>query len=240
MVVLLLVAGAWAGAWVHAPGHGYTKLGASVFEGAAGSWRGLSGFAEVGLPAGFQLTLAAPVGVGTQVVGGIPYRRWAAGDGELGLSRRLLPAASVSVFVHVPLYGDAVLADRGSLAERYPDPGDGVVDVDLRVDAGHALRLGASDGWVQAGLGWRHRDGAPVDGVIGGAELGVGGPGFVLLRARAVVNVVADPDTREGLTLGVGAGVGVGVRVEGWIEDTRLATPAARGTGAGLGISWNW
>lgn len=236
----LVVATAWAGAWVPAPGHGYAKLGGGAAIGAESRWTGLSAYVEVGLPAGFALVASAPVGVSAAAQGGVVYRRWAVGDATVGLSRRVLPTASVSVVAKIPGYGDGPLAAYGTLAPRFPQPGDGQVDLDLRADVGRSLRIGAADGWVQVGGGWRHRDGPPVDGVLASAELGVNGPGFAVVRASAVVNPVPDADTDQWLKLGVGVGVGTRTRVEGWIDDTRLASPTARGTSAGLGLSYTW
>ncbi len=235
-----LVAAAWAGAWVDDAGHGYAKVGGGVFQGEGFRYAGVGIYAEVGLPAGLGVVASVPVGVGAETRGGVVYRRWAAGDARFGVTRRLLPAVSASVLAKVPLYGDGELAAYGALAERFPRPGDGQVDLDLRVDGGRSLRIGGIDGWAQGGVGWRHRDGTPTDGILASGEIGLGGPGFAVLRASAVVNPVPDRDTRQGLTLGVGAGVGSKVRVEGWIDDTRLASPEARGTGAGLGISRRW
>ena len=149
-----LVATAWAGAWVQDPGHGYGKVGGSVFQGAEASYAGVGIYAEVGLPAGFQALVSVPLGVGTQPRGGVVYRRWAAGDARVGVARRLLPTVSASFLAKIPLYGDPDLAAYGALAERFPRPGDGQVDLDLRVDGGRSLRLGGVDGWAQGGVGW--------------------------------------------------------------------------------------
>lgn len=76
-------------------------------------------------------------------------------------ARARLPwgTSACTAAVKLPAYRPVDEARWGALADRFPHPGDGQVDVDLRLDAGRSFALGGGWGWAQAGLGWRFRTG---------------------------------------------------------------------------------
>jgi len=252
MIGLALVVAAEARPWVRDPGSFYAKLGVSRFEASDFSSLQVSGYADVGLPWKLALTASVPWVEGISEDAWLAYRNRDFGDGEFALTRAILWdgwALSATAGVRVPLYADRSedrQATYGSLAGRFPTPGDGTVDLDARVEVGRGLALGKSGGWVEASARYRHRLSDPVDGLVGGIRAGIvprsrgKDVGWVGVEAGGVARLEEDPATRTWLRLGAfgAARIYSGLAVEataGWIP---VADVASEGFDLGLGLSW--
>lgn len=221
--LLVWSAPAHAGPWVKEAGDGYLKLGLSQYEADEsfnfGVATGLSYtgtlanlYAEFGLPGDTQLVADVPFvwGVNTSPQG-VLYEQRSLGDGRFELDwaplKALAPADSelrglplaLGVEVKVPLYAN--LADRDDVGawddsiEKFPNAGDGNVDVTPKLLAG--LSFHPFPGWATAELGYRARFGGFVDGLwlAGGAGVFVW-PDWIALGVygNALVNFTEDAD----------------------------------------------
>ena len=237
---------ALAGPWLHDAGAGYGKAAIGAFSGEAASgaqYRDLQGslYGEYGMPAGFQLEAYAPLVLAVNQDAAARYLSLGGGDGTVALAHRLVfrhpVALSAAVAAKVPLYAERDRARHfGELAARFPEVGDGHVDVDARLDAGLSLPRGA---WVQATAGWRHRFGAPNDGVPWATQVGLSGRrGWAGLDAGGVVACPASADTREWTRVGAFGALRLGraVTLESWAAGIPRAVASQRGVTAGLGL----
>lgn len=179
MIALAFVTLGEASPWVREPWGSYLKLGASRFMAAEHGSTHVVAYGELGLPARLGLTVSVPWVESAAEDRWFTYQNRDFGDAEFALTRELLPgpwALSASLGARVPLYPDRTgerEASWGSLASRFPSPGDGTVDLDGRIELGRGLRIGGWGGWVEASAGYRHRLGDPVDGLVGGLRAGV-------------------------------------------------------------------
>lgn len=254
---------AWAGPWIRDPGASYVKLGASSFVGVEPGSTGMmemptqyadltaSAYGELGLPLGLEVAAYLPYVVAQADDGAARFVSYGGGDAELGLGKRLLAspvAISLATVVKVPLYtdrGDFRVATYGGYASRFSTPGDGQVDVDARLGVGGSFRAGATPGWVQGSLGYRHRTGVFVDGVPWLVQAGLsparaGRPlGFAGVEASGLANVEADPRSRAWTRLGafVAVNLGRGLALEAWGGAIPWAYASRAGGGGGLGLS---
>ncbi len=255
---LLLVAPAFAGAWVREAGDVYAKAGVGSFIGGeapeepmaeAVAYRDIQAslYAEVGLPLRFQLAGYAPWVLAENQREDIHYVGLSGGDAELLLSRAILEGPVVlsgAIGAKLPLYEDRTQARVdafGAHGSRFPAPGDGQVDLDARLDVGAGL--GWQGAWVQASAGYRHRLEDPVDGVIWSAQLGLAPKqaGWVGVEASGVVTVEDDAETREWTRLGAFGAVKLGptLAVEAYFGAIPWAEATRTGMGGGVGVSWN-
>lgn len=248
----LLSAIAQASPWVRAPGGIYAKVGVARFEGESSRATSASLYAELGLPAALGLTVQLPWVQSVAEDARFSYRNRDLGDLELSLSRALRQgdwALSASVGARLPLYPDRQDAREqtwGSLAGAFPSPGDGTVDLDGRLELGRGLAAGAWGGWVQGSAGYRHRLGAPTDGLTLGLRGGLvprAGErdlGWLGAELQGVARFEDDPATRSWLRLGSFAAVRLrsGLAFElggGWIPRARVAS-TGWDVGAGLSV----
>lgn len=252
MIGLALVVLAEASPWVRDPWSTYAKLGASRFVALDYESTQVAGYLDVGLPARFGLSASVPWVEGAAEDAWFTYRNRDLGDAEVALARSILQgpwALSVSLAARLPLYPDRTASREaawGSLAERFPSPGDGTPDLDGRLEIGRGLALGGWGGWVEASAGYRHRFGDPVDGLFGGVRAGlvprrgVRDLGWLGLEVQGVARLEEDPGTRTWLRLGAFGAfrLPAGLAVEatgGWIP---VAEAATEGVDFGLGLSW--
>ncbi len=266
----LTAAPAAAGPWVRDPGHAYVKLGASRFTADEGFNQGVSTglayegitsslYAEVGLPARLQLVAELPFVLGVnRSEAGVNYHNRTLGDSRLQLDWGAwegLPL-TLSLDAKLPLYtplarqgADAQLADFPQSATRFPDPGDGNIDLTPKVQYGHSFH--PLPAWATAELGYRARLGGFTDGLWAAAGAGwFVWPEHVALGVygNAVINLGQDDDpmvqaTREFVYL---QGYLL-LTAAPWVKDLGLtlsagvlpwARNAAAGRDLGLGISY--
>jgi hypothetical protein len=252
LIALAFVTLGEASPWVREPWGSYLKLGASRFMAAEHGSTHVVAYGELGLPGRLGLTVSVPWVESAAEDRWFTYQNRDFGDAEFALTRAILPgpwALSASLGARVPLYPDRTgqrEASWGSLASRFPSPGDGTVDLDGRIEFGRGLRIGGWGGWVEASAGYRHRLGDPVDGLVGGLRAGVvprrgeADAGWMGVEVQGVARLEDDPDTRTWLRTGAFGAVRLpaGVAVEatvGWIP---FAEAAAEGVDVGLALSW--
>lgn len=258
MNLLLLVTAAHAGAWIRDPGAVYSKVGVGHFAGQESGgaavelgYRDLqaSFYGEVGLPAALQLSTYVPYVLAQNRDEVRGYLAASPGDAELQLARRLTKGkvnSSVTLGGRFPLYPDRSEERAEAFAgwaDRFPEPGDGTVDLDLKVEAGASLGRGV---WTQGGAGYRHRFGPWVDGVPWSVQLGWGprvqerSLGWIGVESAGIVNVQADELTRSWTRFGgfLAANLGGGLHAEGWGGVIPWAQASRPGASVGLGLSW--
>lgn len=264
LLLALAVPAATAGAWIKEPGAFYLKGGLGHFAGREATaeasvplaYRDLSAslYGEVGLPAALQLSGTLPWVLAENADQGRRYVALSGGDAELSLARRLTGGKVVSAVAaggRLPLYGDRTQAraqDFAGWADRFPVPGDGTVDLDLRVEVGGSLPRGL---WTQGAVGYRHRLGPWVDGATWSAQLGWSpsvqgrGLGWLGIDGGGVHNLpgadpVAAAETRQWARVGgfLAARVAEGVHVEAWGGAIPWARASRPGASGGLGLSW--
>lgn len=269
-------AAAHAGAWTRDAGSSYAKAGVDVYRAlrfvAPGEGDDPSDgtyfahqyglYAEIGLlrdrrlQAQVQLPLTFGVHT-TEVVDAlraVPIRATTArlGDLNVGLQTRLhrdLPLA-IGLIAKIPCYGNGgVGADYPSYAEVFAKPGDGQVDLTGWLYGGVPF----SEGFAEAGLGYRHRTEwfvgwadrpAPlsfVDSLVISAKAGRSfGPVLPILGVEAVLPLRADEWTRQyvGLSASALIDLGHGVALEPRLAGEVLAKRTSQGIGGGLGLSY--
>ncbi len=209
-------AGASAGPWIKAPGEAFVKGGLTHYSaedsfnqgrdtGMAYTGQTFNVYGEVGLVEGLQAVVDLPVVMGVNTsAAGVRYTNQSLGDLRLELDGALLPELPLAIGVEtkIPLYtpigrqgpGDPA-ADFPRSRINFPDPGDGNVDMTLKLLTG--LSLHPTPAWVTAELGYRARFGGFVDGLT--ASLGAGWfvwPEHVALGlyGNALVNLGQDAD----------------------------------------------
>lgn len=242
---------ALASPWVRPQGSFYAKIAAGQFVGERRHATSASLYGELGLPARLGLTVTVPWARSVAADSRFSYINRDLGDLEIALSRALIQrgfALSASAGVRAPLYPDRG-ADRqaawGSLAEAFPAPGDGTVDLDGRLELGHGLAWGTWGGWAEASAGYRHRLGAPVDSLTGGLRAGLVPRaqdhelGWIGVELAGVAPLVADPNTRSWLRAGAYASARLTplLRVELGGGVTPIAHVASPGWDLSLGLS---
>ncbi len=258
MILLLAVLQAHGGAWVRDPGGVYAKAGLGHFRGQEDesaavelAYRDLqaSVYGELGLPAALQLSVYVPYVLAENSDAVRGYLAASPGDGELGLSRRLTKgkvASAISLGGRFPLYPDRrePRAEAfGGWADRFPEPGDGTVDLDLEAEVGASLGRGI---WTQGSAGYRHRFGPWVDGLPWSVQLGWAprqgdrSLGWLGVESAGLVNLKEDPETRAWTRLGgfLAVNLGRGLHAEGWGGAIPWAQASRPGASVGLGLSW--
>lgn len=242
---MILLAGlALGGAWVPDPGATYLKLEGSGFEGAQHDL-GVAVYGEAGVLPGLGLEARLPWTAAWRDGPGYAYRWSGVGDVQAGARARLpWGTGAVTAGVKVPAYRPVDEARWGALADRFPRPGDGQVDVDLRLDAGRSVALGGGWGWAQAGLGWRFRAGEPADGALGRAQVGWSLPAggarpelrWVAFDADGVLAL--DRATRQGLGLGLVTAVGLAPGLDLELRAAGIPVGTDPGYGGALALAW--
>ncbi|MBM4369958.1 MAG: hypothetical protein FJ102_27360 [Deltaproteobacteria bacterium] len=264
MPLILLAADlAAAGPWLRDAGSAYVKGAVGGFAGLDGeagameapvSYRDASAslYGELGLPWSMQASAYAPYVIAVNQRPEAAYASFGAGDAELLVSRQIIReplALSLGVGAKLPLYADRA-GDRedayGAAASRFPEAGDGQVDIEARLEAGRSFRVGRVPGWVQASGAYRHRTGDFVDGVPWSAQLGLSprrgdeSGGWAGVEASGVVNVVDDAHTRSWTRLGAFGAVRLdgAWAIEAWAGVIPWASASQRGAGGGVGLSY--
>ncbi len=268
MLLALLSSAALAGPWIREPGSSYAKAAVGSFSGAEATETttgggqlaplayqdlSLSLYGELGLPWGLQVTGYLPYVLARNDDEQAGYVSYSGGDAELGLSRRLLAspvALALGAVAKIPTYGDRAdlrAEGFGAYATRFPEPGDGQVDLDLRLELGASIPSGRWGAWAQGWVGYRHRLGEFVDGVpwsaqLGAAPTGASGEkiGWAGVEASGVRNLSPDVNTRTWTRIGAFGALNLrhGLAVEAWGGLIPLATASRTGGGGGLGLSW--
>lgn len=272
-MIAWLAGTALAGAWTRDAGELYTKVGADLYrpstfvmpgddEVSPGTYLGQQYglYAEAGVSRGHpvQLSLAVPLVVGTVNTvyvdrqGEVPLRATTVRPGDLRVAAQvaLHPTAPIAAAVELklPLYANgAVGADYPTFAELFPKPGDGQIDVTGWLSAGFTPIKG---GFVEVGIGWRHRTEVFVgwltpirfvDGGVFAAKIGRRfGPVLPIVGVEGLVNPVPDALTRQYATVWGTALVDI---TEGWAVEPRVsadlwAENTSRGFGGGMGLSY--
>jgi hypothetical protein len=211
--LLAAASSASAGPWVKKAGEGYVKAGATWFEAQEGFNQGISTglaytgityniYGEIGLPGDLQLVADIPLVLATnQSSGGVNYHNSTFGDARFELDYALLPDLPLTVGLEakVPLYtplaeGDALRPYPRS-TEKFPDAGDGNVDLTPKLLFGYSFH--PVPAWATAELGYRARLGGFADGVhwsVGGGIFAV--PDYLAfgVYTSGVINVQEDDD----------------------------------------------
>lgn len=265
-----LASTAQAGPWVRDPGHAYLKLGAARFTADEGFNQGLSTglayvgdsfnlYAEVGLPGRLQLVGDLPFVAGVNASPeGVNYHNRSFGDARLQLDWGALEGTplTLSLEAKLPLYtplgqqgpGDPVAGFPRS-ATRFPDPGDGNVDLTPKVQLGWSFH--PIPAWATAELGYRARLDGFSDGLWAAASAGwFVWPDHIALGlyGNAVVNFTEDANpalraTREfvyvqGYALVTAAPLDPNLALTLSAGVLPWARSSAAGRDVGLGISY--
>ena len=184
-----------AGPWPRAFGSAYVKLGAAQFSadsGADSNAASVSGFtyesetynvyAEIGLPHRLTVVADLPYVTATHFAPtGYAFDNRTLGDGRFELSYSVLEGIPVAVAVEakVPFYDsideqadDGVLAVDGEQwpASAFPNPGDGNVDVTVKLQLGHSFH--PLPAWITFETGYRLRLDGYADGLHSAANFG--------------------------------------------------------------------
>ncbi len=260
-LVCLCASSALAGPWTKGPGEAYLKLSGDLYSADATfepdgtkvqtDYLGVTSalYAEVGLGADLQALLYLPHRVArNQRPDGDRFLSASGGDARVGLQYGLpLPfPVSASLTAKVPLYD--VNEPGGFEHGAFPAAGDGQLDFDLKLAAGHTFgRLGVqleaghrfrTETYVGEGTGLSY-----VDALLGSAELSVRAFArvWVALRGEVVLPYSEDGRSKGGVSLGpkIYAPVWKGVALEadgGFEAWTRHASEGLR---AALGVSYN-
>lgn len=258
MILLLCTLEAQGGAWVREAGGVYAKAGLGHFSGSEVEtaavelgYRDLQAsiYGELGLPVALQLSFYVPYVLAENRDAVRGYLAASPGDGELALSRRLSQgkvASALSLGGRFPLYpdrGDERAQAFGGWADRFPEPGDGTVDLDLKADVGASLGRGV---WTQGSAGYRHRFGPWVDGLPWMVQLGWAPSrqerslGWLGVESAGLVNLEEDELTRSWTRLGgfLAVNLGRGLHAEGWGGAIPWAQASRPGASVGMGLSW--
>lgn len=211
-------------------------------------------YGEVGLPSDWpvQVVFAAPLSVGSLTfetdAGRGRATTWRPGDLRVGLQAALGRDRPLAVLVEAKIPGYAngsIGANQGIYQNQFPKPGDGQIDLGLHVLGG----VTKGKLWSELSLGWVHRtevfvgwdvDLRFVDGVAFANTTGARvGRAYVMLKVQGRWNPVDDDVSRE--WLGVGPSVlydlSPGLAIEGYGTWEPTSAQAARGIGAGVGVS---
>lgn len=260
----LLSFSAHAGPWVREWGGVYAKASVGGFAGAEAqaeaaapaleySELSTSVYFEAGLPLGLGIAAYLPYLYATNDDGLARYVAFTPGDADFALSRWILrgPVALSGTFAaKVPLYpsvADERLSAYGGYATRFPEAGDGQVDLDGRLDLGVGFPLRDWQGWTQASLGYRYRFGDFVDGVPWSVQLGFSPQGkqgaslgWVGVDSAGIVNVTQDALTKSWTKVGIFGAVRVHKEfsVETWASIIPIAAASRTGWGGGVGVSY--
>lgn len=269
-MIVLLATAALGGAWTREAGDHYAKIGADLYAASdyvdpltgmpadrryLGQQYGVYG--EIGVLRAWpvQLTVQAPLSIGTVAFAAAGYDGRARattvrlGDAHLAVQAKLPVDAvqlAAALDAKVPLYANGAIGqDYPVYQGLFPKVGDGQVDLTAWLLAGGAV----PHGWLEGGLGYRHRTEAFVgwdvdlqfvDGIAltatAGAQLG---PVAAMLKADGVKNLTRDELTREYLTAGPALlwTISGGVGLEARFAADLWARHAARGVGGGIGVS---
>jgi hypothetical protein len=207
-------------------------------------------YAEAGLPWDLQATLWLPYVLARNSDDQASFYSYSLGDAELGVARQLIHsplALAIAVAAKVPLYPDRSslrVKEAGGYATRFPTPGDGQVDVDIRLDAGYQLPFG---GWLQGQLGYRYRFGDYLNGLpwlvqLGGAPTLASGwnLGWVGIEFSGVAGFKEDAISKSWLRIGgfFAIKLTTALAVELWGGVIPVANASRTGGGGGLGLSW--
>lgn len=279
-VLWWMCASSFAGAWTRDLGSVYAKAGVDVYSalrfqapgeaevsegGYFGQQYGVYG--EVGLSKGHpvQISLTAPLTVGSHrttvidAIGEQPVRAVTVRLGDLRVAaqtalHRKLPIAA-AVEAKIPLYENGgVGTDMRNLADLFPKPGDGQIDITAWLYGGSGI---GAKGFAEAGVGYLFRTEAFVGwdtdivfrdglralvkgGVTAGRVILVGGvEGQFAWRLRDDEGEL-DPYTRQFVVGSVSALIDVapGLAIEPRFAVELYARNASQGIGGGLGISY--
>jgi hypothetical protein len=220
VAILIAASTASAGPWVKEVGEAFVKVAATAFQTEQGFNQGIATglaynavtynvYAEVGLPGGLQLVTDVPFVTAVNASpAGVNYRNRTFGDARFELDYALLPdfPLTLGVETKVPLY--APIADQPEVAENYPrsaskfpDAGDGNVDVTPKLLVGWSFH--PTPAWATAELGYRARFGEFADGLYWAAGGGI----FVVpnhfaigVYASGVLNLEEDADATRAQT----------------------------------------
>lgn len=272
IVLLLALSGAWAGAWTKDLGSHYAKVGVDGYdalrvvlpgeaEARKGGYLGVQStvYAEAGVSKGhpLQLGITVPLVAGffrsdvETTAGTVGVRTTTVRPGDLRVSVQTAfkkgTPFSVALEVKIPMYANGnVGQDTPSLAELYPKPGDGQVDLTGWLYGGAAPRKGM---FLEGGAGWRHRteafvgweDGPKIgDGAVFLGKIGQQvGPVMGILGVDGCIPVGKDEVTRGWFAVAANALIDVaeGVAIEPRFSAELWAQNASQGIGAGLGLS---
>ena len=168
-----------AGPWTKTWGELYAKVGENFFvsdnyidatgarvEGVNYLGATSALYLEVGLPLGFQLHSYLPLVVArNNTDDGASYLRVSGGDAQIGVQYtphfvKLPFPAALKVDVKVPFYD--LYSVTGSLANNFPAPGDGQLDVTVWLSAGGGLHSLGVPLYLFAEAGYRHRADDPI------------------------------------------------------------------------------
>jgi hypothetical protein len=266
---LWLTSVSFGGAWVKAPGEGYTKAGYRFFTSQDGFVQGeASGlvyqahsatlYTEWGLPGGFQVIADLPFVSATQrSPAGIQYHHRWTGDLRLELDRKILDngLGTLGVDVRIPTYKRAssysgtAQYDRSALiliADRFPELGDLCVDVTVKWMMGY----GANRGWITGGVGPRFRSLYYTHQVWGTLSGGVWLHPSMFALGLYTEGAVSLPlgdgfySSREWLYTQMQAMVtgfqgAPGLAFEVGVGVIPVAVHASRGLDVSVGVSWN-
>lgn len=212
-VLTLAASAALAGPWVKEPGQSYVKTGLTFFEAEEGFNQGISTglaytgityniYGEVGLPGDLQLVADVPFVLATNTsAAGVNYHNRTLGDARFELDYALLKDVPLTLGVEakIPLY--TPLADGNATddyprsAAKFPDAGDGNIDVTPKLLFGYSFH--PVPAWATAEVGYKAR----LDGFADGLHWATGGGIFAVegilafgVYASGVINVQEDDD----------------------------------------------
>lgn len=192
LVLVGLAPAVSAAPWIAAPKDGWVTLRADRFAADVASER-LSGqtganqlslavAGTVGLPLQLELSFDLPYVLATNEFGaGTRHRNADLGDARVSVARALLPAIPLAAVLEaeLPLYRRVTDRSPGGLveldgelwaAERFPDVGDGQLELTAALSIGRSFY--PSPAWVTASLGYRARFGPLADALDAAVDLG--------------------------------------------------------------------